>query len=119
MMKCTDAEKLLYENDEEVLSGIHIPARQAEQLIGKFGIEITHAPAATYGSERYIKAVHALDKLSRAEVQLVQSGKAAVWEQTTIDGRKGSEIVRQLLPIKARLQEMGEGAPQPKAVASN
>jgi hypothetical protein len=117
LMKMVDAEELLGNNDEDLLSGIDILACQAEQLIEKFGIEITHAPEALYGSERYRRVTLAYDRLTRAEVQLRQSGRLAEWEQMTIDGRNGSEIVRRLAPIQKLLQAMGEGAPQGKAAA--
>jgi hypothetical protein len=119
MMKLADAEKLLNANDEELLSSIDILVRQAEQLIEKFAIEITHADAPTYGSDRYRKTAHSLNRLNRAEVQLGQSGRAADWERTTVDGREGSEIFGRLLPIKDLFEAMDEGAPRPKAVGSN
>ena len=106
------------QNDEEMLSSVDILAGQAEQLIEKFGIEVTLAEAPTYGSARYRRATHAFDRLTRAEVQLVQSERGVEWERTTNDGRNGSDIVRRLRTIQKLLQAMGEGAPQPKAVAS-
>ena len=80
------------DQNEELLSGIDILVRQAEQLIEKFDIVITHADAPDYGSDRYKKTALALNRLNRAEVQLRELGRTVEWERTTVDGRTGSEI---------------------------
>jgi len=100
--------------DEELLSSIGALVRQADELIQAIGVTVTGAPAPGYGSDRYQQAVHALDRLTRAEVQL--AGRMTLWERTAVDGRNGAEIVRRLLDVKKRLQELGAGVPRPKSV---
>jgi hypothetical protein len=99
---------------EEALASLDALVHQAEELIRQFDITITGAPAPNYGSNRYQKAAYALDRLTRAEVQLRDSHRHEVWEQTTVDGRNGEYLVSQITPLKQILQRTGEGAPQPK-----
>ena len=56
-----------------------------------------------------------LPLLTRAEVQLSDSRNFAKWQDTSVDGRNGSELVRRILKIQNLLKAMGEGAPWAKS----
>jgi hypothetical protein len=65
-----------------------------------------------YGSARYRRVSDVLDQLTLLQVRLSGPGQINLWEQTRVGVKNGNEITSQLI---VTLQEMGEGAKQPKA----
>ena len=80
----------------------------------EFMIEVAPlAPPPHYGSKRYRLVANSLDRLTVAEAQLAPFWSDP-WKNSSVNGRRGKDMVALLVPMRDKLQELGEGAPTPK-----
>jgi hypothetical protein len=114
--------------EDEPLAAILV--RQAQELMEAFGfavaaetrpergrefmIEVARlTPPPHYGSKRYREVANSLDRLTVAEAKLAPFWSDP-WKNSSVNGRSGKDMVTLLVPMRDKLQELGEGAPTPK-----